>query len=58
MTSSASVDEEVSARDDSVDIDAESTSTITSAMMIAGREESIVGTMRSFNNVPPTIPSL
>ena len=47
ITSSVRVDDEVSTRDESVDMDAESTSTITMPMRMSGSVESIVGMIES-----------
>ena len=52
ITSSVKVELEVSTSDESVDIEAASTSTITTAMMTEGSVESIVGTIVSNRGLP------
>ena len=53
ITSSVKVELDVSTSDESVDMDAESTSTITTAMTSDGRVASIAGTMESNSGVTP-----
>ena len=53
ITSSVNVELDVSTRDESVDMDAESTRTMTTAMMMAGSVASIEGTMVSNSGVTP-----
>ena len=51
--SSVSVDDDVSTRELSVLMDAESTSTITSPTKTSGSPESMVGTIESYTGAPP-----
>ena len=53
ITSSVNVELDVSTREESVDMEAESTSTMTTAMTSAGRVASIAGTIVSNRGVTP-----
>ena len=52
MKSMVRVDDDVSTSDDSVDMDADSTSTITRPMSTSGKVDSMVGMMESYTGVP------
>ena len=55
IRSSVSVDDDVSTSDDSVDMDALSTSTITMPMSRSGSVDSMVGMMESYTGVPAAV---
>lgn len=54
-TSSASVEDEVSAKDERVDMEADSTNTMTNAIMMAGNEDNMEGMMRSCKTTPASL---